>query len=156
MSLKRSGPSRDEPDSRLDNILFATDFSPASEVGLRYALALARHYHGNIYMVPADGRGSGRSHLNDTQQKALAEARARAMGWVAELRLSGRLDGVRHELPVGEAAEKALPGCSKTRISIWPSTGSVAVRGNAPLGTHSGGSHPEITVSGAYHRIPAP
>jgi nucleotide-binding universal stress UspA family protein len=92
----------------LDNILFTTDFSPASEVGLRYALALARHYHGNIFMVPAvvvDPEGI----TNDAQQKALAEARTRAIGWVAELRLSGRLDGVRHKMPVGEAAEKVLP-----------------------------------------------
>jgi nucleotide-binding universal stress UspA family protein len=99
----------------LDNILFATDFSPASEVGLRYALALARHYHGNIYMVPAVAVDPVEAISNDAQQKAVADARTRAIGWVAELRLSGRLDGVRHKMPVGEAAEKALPWLLENR-----------------------------------------
>jgi len=93
----------------LDNILFATDFSPASEVGLRYALALGRHYRGNIFMVPAVAVDPVEGVSNDVQQKALAEARTRAIGWVTELRLAGRLDGVRHKMPLGEAAEKTLP-----------------------------------------------
>lgn len=73
----------------LDNVLFATNFSLASEVGLRYALALARHYHSKIYIVPA-----------------AEEARAGAVRWVMELRLSGQLDGIRHETPVLEKGEK--------------------------------------------------
>jgi len=93
----------------LDNILFATDFSPASEVGLRYALALARHYQGKIYIVPAVAMDPVEAIANDTRQRAFDESRTRAMGGVAELQLSGQLDGVRHELPIGEGADTALP-----------------------------------------------
>ena len=93
----------------LDNILFATDFSPASEVGLRYALMMARHYHAKIYMVPAAAMDFVEAIADDARQKALEEARTAAVRWVTELRRSGHLDGVRHELSVGEEAEKALP-----------------------------------------------
>jgi len=93
----------------LDNILFANDFSPASEVGLRYALMLARHYHGKIYIVPAAAMDFVEAIADGARQKALEEARTAAVRWVTELRRSGHLDGVRHELSVGEEAEKALP-----------------------------------------------
>jgi nucleotide-binding universal stress UspA family protein len=94
----------------LDNILFATDFSPASEAGLRYGLALARHYQGKIYMVPAVAMDSVQAIVSDTRPRAFDKSRARAVGWVAKLQLSGQLDGVRHELLAGQGAEKALPG----------------------------------------------
>jgi nucleotide-binding universal stress UspA family protein len=93
----------------LDNILFATDFSTASDVGLSYALALARYFHGKIYMVPAAAMDFVEAIADGARQKALEEARAGAVRWVTELRLSGQLDGIRHETPVGEEAEKALP-----------------------------------------------
>ena len=108
-ALKEIGTLREGTRLVLDNILIATDFSPASEVGLRYALALARHYQGKIYIVPAVAMDSVVAIANDTWQRAFDESRTRAMGWIAELQLSGQLDGVRHELPVGDRAEKALP-----------------------------------------------
>ena len=40
----------------LNNILFATDFSPSSEMALRYALTLARHYHAKIHIIQALAR----------------------------------------------------------------------------------------------------
>ena len=46
----------------LNNILFATDFSPSSEMALRYALTLARHYHAKIHIIHGRGPGLGRSH----------------------------------------------------------------------------------------------
>ena len=101
-ALKEIGTRRDGTRLVLDNILFATDFSPASKVGLRYALALARHYQGKIYMVPAVAMDSVDAIADDTRQRAWHESRTRAMDWIAELQLSGQLDGVRHELPVGE------------------------------------------------------
>lgn len=91
----------------LDNILFATDSSTSSEVGLRYALALTRRYHGNIHMVPAATMDFVEAFADDARQKALKEARSGAICWITELRQSGQLDGVQHEL--GEEAERALP-----------------------------------------------
>jgi len=86
----------------LDKILFATDSSPASEIGLRYALTLARQYHSGIYMVPAVAIDSVDAVANEVRQGALHESRTRAIDWVAELQLSGELDGVRHEMRTGD------------------------------------------------------
>ena len=107
-ALKEIGTQRDGARLVLDNILFATDFSPVSEVGLRYALALARHYQGKIYMVPAVAMDSVEVIVDDTRQRALHESRTRAMDWIVELQVSGHLDGVHPELPVGEGAQTAL------------------------------------------------
>jgi nucleotide-binding universal stress UspA family protein len=74
---------------------------------LRYALALTRRYHGKIHMVPAATVDFVEAFADDARQKALEEARSGAVRWVTELRLSGQLDGVQHEL--GEEAERALP-----------------------------------------------
>lgn len=37
----------------LKNIIVATDFSPTSKLALRYAAAIARHYHSKIFLVHA-------------------------------------------------------------------------------------------------------
>ena len=37
----------------LDNILFATDFSPSSEGMFGYGLPLARHFRGTMTVVPS-------------------------------------------------------------------------------------------------------
>ena len=97
-----------EPSARLvlNNILFATDFSAASEVTLRYALALSRHYHSEIYMVPAVVMDSVEAIADDARREAFEKSRARAVNWVAKLEVSGMLDRVRHEVPTGEANEK--------------------------------------------------
>jgi nucleotide-binding universal stress UspA family protein len=94
----------------LDNILFATDFSPASEVGLRYAVALARHYHGKIHIVPAVSVNFVEAMADDVRRKAFEQSRVRALNWVAQLQVSGALDEVRHELPTGHRAEESLSG----------------------------------------------
>jgi nucleotide-binding universal stress UspA family protein len=93
----------------LDKILFATDASPTSEVGLRYALALARHYHAKIYMVQAAAVDSVDAIANDARQGAFCELQRRAIRWVAEVQLAGQLDGVRHEIRTGDGADKSLP-----------------------------------------------
>ena len=98
----------------LDNILFATDFSLASEVGLRHALALARQYHGKLYIVPAAQMDFVEAIADDVRESALEQSRAQALAWVAQLERSGQLNGVRHELPMGERSEEALSGLLDT------------------------------------------
>jgi nucleotide-binding universal stress UspA family protein len=44
------GPER-ESEVTLHNILFATDFSPASEAGLSYAVAIADRYRSDLYIA---------------------------------------------------------------------------------------------------------
>jgi nucleotide-binding universal stress UspA family protein len=101
--LERTEQPQETTRLALDKILFATDFSAASEVGLRYALMLARQYHAGIYMVPAVVIDSVDAISNEARQGALHESRTQAIGWVAELQLSGQLDGVRHEMRIGDA-----------------------------------------------------
>jgi nucleotide-binding universal stress UspA family protein len=90
----------------LNNILFATDFSAASEVALRYAIALSRRYDSQIYMLPAVLMDSVEAIADDTRDEAFAKSQARALKWVASLQVSGTGDGVRHEMPIGEADKR--------------------------------------------------
>ena len=149
----------------LDNILFATDFSASSKVGLRYALALTRRYHGKIHMVPAATMDFVEAIADDARQKAFEEARSAAIRWVAELRLSGQLDGVQHEL--GEEAERALPrlieepvfdlaingaGCREGQtILLEPTVEAVIQRSQCPVLTV--GSHLYDSADGNLKNI---
>lgn len=92
----------------LDNILFATDFSLASEVGLRYALELARHYHGKLHIVPAAGIDSAEAIADDARMRFLDRSGNRVSGWVAELERSSQLHGVRYEIHAGKSDAEAL------------------------------------------------
>jgi nucleotide-binding universal stress UspA family protein len=92
----------------LANILFATDFSLASEVGLRYALALARHYHGKVHIVPAASMDLAQAIANDARKRALDRLGNQVSGWVAQAERSGQLNGVRYEIHAGESDEEAL------------------------------------------------
>jgi nucleotide-binding universal stress UspA family protein len=100
--LERTDQPEETTRLALDKILFATDSSPASEVGLRYALTLARQYHAGIYMVPAVAIDSVDAIADEARQGAWHESRTRAIRWVAKLQLSGQLDGVRHEMRTGQ------------------------------------------------------
>ena len=92
-----------------DNILFVSDFSPASEVGSRYALTLARHYHGRIYVVPAAAMDFREQVTDGARQQAIEQAESSAIRWATEMRLSGQMGGVRHELSIEEDTMKVLP-----------------------------------------------
>jgi nucleotide-binding universal stress UspA family protein len=79
--LQREQKPRETARLVLDNILFATDFSLASEVGLQYALALARHYHARLSIVAAARMDSVDAIANHARESALQQSRARAFGW---------------------------------------------------------------------------
>jgi nucleotide-binding universal stress UspA family protein len=92
----------------LNNMLFATDFSAESEIGLRYVLALARHYRGKLYMVPAGAVDAVEALANDVRNQALGESRERALAWIEQVELSGGLAGVNHEMASFEETESNL------------------------------------------------
>lgn len=92
----------------LNNILFATDFSPSSEMALKYALGLARHYHAKIHIIQAVALDSVEAIASDARQRALDEERSFAIWRAKKLRVSGKLDGVRHQVLVGEEGESTL------------------------------------------------
>lgn len=86
----------------LRNIIVATDFSPASELALNYALAIARRYDSHVYVVHAirpdlytltpPEASSGMVHL--VRQAAEQE--------MAHLLISGRLREVPHQAVIEE------------------------------------------------------
>ena len=92
----------------LNNILVATDFSSSSEMALKYALALARHYHAKVHIIQAVALDSVEAIASDARQRALDEERSFAISCAKKLRVSGKLDGVRHQVLVGEEGESIL------------------------------------------------
>ena len=93
----------------LNNILFATDFSPSSEMALRYALTLARHDHADIHIIQALALDLVDAIASGARQHALDEERPFAIRGAKKLLLSGKLDGVRHQVLVGEEGKSVLP-----------------------------------------------
>jgi len=78
--MQMSERIKEKPESSrlvFDNILFATDLSVASEVTLRYAVTLARQYHGKIYIVPAIAIDAITAIGETARQDALHKARTR-------------------------------------------------------------------------------
>jgi len=86
----------------LDRILMATDFSPASDRALEYALSLARHYGSHLivaHVITLDGYPMIAPDLAAArEQKYRQEAKAA----MAKLVRSGRLIGVSHEILIEE------------------------------------------------------
>jgi nucleotide-binding universal stress UspA family protein len=112
--LEKTGarvPVKAVPEIRvsLDKILLATDFSPASDRALEYALSLARHYGSHLYVthvIPAEG------HPVIAQDSAAARGqkyRQEAKDAMASLVRSGRLTNVSHNIVIEEGA-------------LWPTT----------------------------------
>ncbi len=84
------------------NILFATDFSPASEVAMRHALSIARHFDARVYIahvirsevyqiVPAQAIGG-----------VTVQARRYAEEQMAQLLVSGMFRGIPHQVLLTE------------------------------------------------------
>jgi nucleotide-binding universal stress UspA family protein len=85
---------------RLTNILVGTDFSPASERALEYALSLARRYNARIllaHVITADTAPMLAPEIAVSGQNAVHRAAEEAMG---EILVSGRLRGVPHEIAI--------------------------------------------------------
>lgn len=64
----------------LQNILFATDFSPCSQAALPYALGLAHRYGSAFYMIHVVPAGKAESLSEDTRQQIATLAKTRAFG----------------------------------------------------------------------------
>lgn len=87
---------------RLRNLLFATDFSTASERALNYALAIARRYEARLYVVHAIRPDTYQLVPPDPFGAALEFTRPAAEQEMASLLISGRLRGVPHEVLLEE------------------------------------------------------
>lgn len=98
------------PSSRVDaghqvsfsNILVATDFSPASEAALGYALAIARRYESRIYVAHVILPSSYQLIAPEAIDSAYELVRRGAEEEMATLLVSGRLRSVIHEVLLEE------------------------------------------------------
>jgi len=84
----------------LKSILFATDFSPASDLAVPIAIQIARRYGAKVYGVHVN-RFDDYTGAAPDAWAAMAEAAERETKEQAE-RLNKRLEGVEHEAVIGE------------------------------------------------------
>jgi nucleotide-binding universal stress UspA family protein len=76
---------------KLDNILVATDFSPASKVATRFAIEIARRHNATLLMA----------HVASSQsEKPLMDAWRAGQSEIMDHFIAGRLTGIQHELLV--------------------------------------------------------
>jgi len=87
----------------LDKILLATDFSPAADRALEYALSLARHYGSHLYVthvVTIEGYPMVAPDLAAAREQKYHQE---AKDGMAKLVRSGRLTNVAHNIVIEEA-----------------------------------------------------
>ncbi len=86
----------------LSNILVATDFSPASEAALGFALAIARRYESRIYVAHVILPNSYQLVPPEAVEPTYELVRRHAEEEMADLLVSGRLRSVVHEVLLEE------------------------------------------------------
>jgi nucleotide-binding universal stress UspA family protein len=87
---------------RIRNILLGTDFSPASDAALDYALAIARRYEACLHVLHVIRPESYLTAPAESVPSALELIRQSAEQEMANLLISGRLRGVAHQVLVQE------------------------------------------------------
>ncbi len=76
---------------KLDNILVATDFSPASKVATHYAIAIARRHKAKLHVI----------HVASSQSEGpLMDAWRAGQAEIMDHFIAGRLTGIEHDLLV--------------------------------------------------------
>jgi nucleotide-binding universal stress UspA family protein len=85
--------------SELKTILVATDFSPASETALLYALAIAKR-NGSRVLITHVVTESYQLISSEAQRRAIDDAWRDAQNLVTEQFIAGRLDGVEHQIRI--------------------------------------------------------
>jgi nucleotide-binding universal stress UspA family protein len=83
---------------KLENILFATDFSPVSEAALGYALAIARRYDSKLFVAHVVRPDVFQMLPPENLAGVLEQIRRYAEQEMANLLISGRLRGVPHQV----------------------------------------------------------
>jgi nucleotide-binding universal stress UspA family protein len=83
---------------KLDNILFATDFSPASETAFGYALAIARRYDSKLFVAHVIRPDVYHMLPPENLAGVLEQIRRYAEQEMANLLISGRLRGIPHQI----------------------------------------------------------
>lgn len=111
---------------RLANILWATDFSSASEAALLYAVSIARRYNSQIYMTHVIRPDAYQQVPPEALDATLAQTRRYAEQQMGELLVSGRLRDIPHQVLLAEG-------------ELWTSLSSILEKQEIDLvvaGTH--------------------
>ena len=84
----------------LERVLLATDFSPVSELALRYSLTIARRNHSRMFLAHIVRPEAYQVLAPEARQRALDEAWREAHRHMTDLLIAGHLDGVEHQVVV--------------------------------------------------------
>ncbi len=120
----------------LNNILLATDFSPASDRALEYALSLTRHYSSHLYVthiITIEGHPTNAPGFATAREQKYRQDAKDAM---AKLTRSGLLTNLSHNLVIEEGA-------------LWPAIQKLIEKYGVNLvvaGTHRMGSMQKILL----------
>jgi nucleotide-binding universal stress UspA family protein len=120
----------------LDRILVATDFSPAADRALEYAVSLARHYGSHLYVTHVITLNEFPLVAPELSIVRAQKYREEAKAAMAKLLRSGRLFGVSHDVVIEEGA-------------LWPSIQELIKKYGVHLvvaGTHGMGSFEKVLL----------
>ena len=128
----------------LKKIMVMTDFTPASDLALDYALALARRYDSCIYLAhvitPPDSYPMVEPSLAAMTYEKMRQA---AEQGIADILVSGKLRGVPHEVLLREG-------------SLWPTVERLIAENEIDVvvtGTHGRGEFKKFFVGSAAEEI---
>ena len=93
-------PTLEAAPFNLERILLATDFSPVSELALRYSLTIARRNHSKMYLAHVVRPETFQVLAPEARQRALDEAWREAHRHMTDLLIAGHLDGIEHQVIV--------------------------------------------------------
>jgi nucleotide-binding universal stress UspA family protein len=128
----------------LNKIMVMTDFTPASDLALDYALALARRYDSCIYLAhvitPPDSYPMVEPSLATMTYEKMRQA---AEQGIADILISGQLRGVPHEVLLREG-------------SLWPAVERLIAENGIDLvvtGTHGRGEFKKFFVGSVAEEV---
>jgi len=127
----------------LANILVATDFSPASDRALGYALSLARRYEARVIVANVIDSGTELVLAPEMAANTRQTTFSAAQEEMGQILVSGRLRDVRHETVLEEGA-------------LWPTMEALIARYSADLvvvGTHKLGGFKKIVLGSGAEQI---
>ncbi len=130
-------------ESFFKNILFATDFSPASDQALEYAASLARRFGSRIYLTHVITLDPFPMMAPEIAVRALKELRVAAEKSMSEVLESGRLNAVPNQVVIQEG-------------NLWPAIEESIKHYEIDLlviGTHGAGALRKILIGSAAEEI---
>ncbi len=127
----------------LRNLLVATDFSPASDAALDYALSIARRYESTVHVLHVVRPGAYELVPTESLKSARAVVRRWAEQEMAGLLISGRLRDIPHQVLLAEG-------------ELWSAVASAMERNEIDLvvlGTHGRKGAAKFILGSAAEQI---